>query len=668
MRTKKVNIKDVAEVAGVSIASVSHVINKTRYVSPDLVKKVEDAMATTGYLANNAKREEKLRVGKNSSIVAIFPNLATGLYSDIAMKLGTIVKERGFQFFVGISENNPEMEHQMLHHLISQRDVAGIAFVPTQSDSGQYKELIQSRIPFVCMERSIRGADVNSVQFKDREAIFRGTSYLIECGHTNMMYIREDIEGSSREERTDGFLTALMNAHMNVETANILDVSLINEHEESVSRIQSALAKTMPTAVVASGNRITLFLMRALRNVGMRYPDDVSIIGFGDEKWTQIIDRPLTTLRRDTAEFSRYVAEILFQHIETAQAINRCEYADILLQFKKSTRMLDNGPYGEKAASMEEIVLTEQERRELRAKKHRVIIAFHYMGTAWAELHEKGIRDELEKYGIDVISSMDAHFDPDLQIAQLRSIRLQEPDAVIAVPTDDRKTAEAFSKLAEVTKLVFLGSIPENIPRNSYVSFVSVNEAENGSNVARLMGEYYQDRTEAKIGLINHGATFYGTRARDQAVERTLLEKYHNIRIVAVRNFSQIDNAYQVCQDMIEAHPEIEGIYVSWDRPALQAIKALRVLKREDIAVFTTDLDREIAVKMSEGVVRGMSSQRPYEQGRAAALVVAKSLVSSDVPKYVGVQPYIVTPDELQKSWIDIFHEEIPFKSNNLRK
>ena len=63
-----------------------------------------------------------------------------------------------------------------------------------------------------------------------------------------------------------------------------------------------------------------------------------------------------------------------------------------------------------------------------------------------------------------------------------------------------------------------------------------------------------------------------------------------------------------------------------------------------------------------------MSSQRPYEQGRAAALVVAKSLVSSDVPKYVGVQPYIVTPDELQKSWIDIFHEEIPFKSNNLRK
>ena len=219
-----------------------------------------------------------------------------------------------------------------------------------------------------------------------------------------------------------------------------------------------------------------------------------------------------------------------------------------------------------------------------------------------------------------------------------------------------------------MTKLVFLGSIPENIPRNSYVSFVSVNEAENGSNVARLMGEYYQDRTEAKIGLINHGATFYGTRARDQAVERTLLEKYHNIRIVAVRNFSQIDNAYQVCQDMIEAHPEIEGIYVSWDRPALQAIKALRVLKREDIAVFTTDLDREIAVKMSEGVVRGMSSQRPYEQGRAAALVVAKSLVSSDVPKYVGVQPYIVTPDELQKSWIDIFHEEIPFKSNNLRK
>ena len=64
MRTKKVNIKDVAEVAGVSIASVSHVINKTRYVSPDLVKKVEDAMATTGYLANMPREKKNSELGK----------------------------------------------------------------------------------------------------------------------------------------------------------------------------------------------------------------------------------------------------------------------------------------------------------------------------------------------------------------------------------------------------------------------------------------------------------------------------------------------------------------------------------------------------------------------------------------------------------------------------
>ena len=107
-------------------------------------------------------------------------------------------------------------------------------------------------------------------------------------------------------------------------------------------------------------------------------------------------------------------------------------------------------------------------------------------------------------------------------------------------------------------------------------------------------------------------------------------------------------------------HPEIETLYISWDQPALLAIKALKELGRSDVAVFTTDLDRDIAYCMEEGIVRGMSTQRPYEQGRTAALVVAKSLVSDGIPKYVGVQPYIVEGKQLRRAWKDIFHEPMP--------
>ena len=111
---------------------------------------------------------------------------------------------------------------------------------------------------------------------------------------------------------------------------------------------------------------------------------------------------------------------------------------------------------------------------------------------------------------------------------------------------------------------------------------------------------------------------------------------------------------------MIETYPQIEALYVSWDQPALMAIRALKELNRKDIAIFTTDLDKEIAYCMEEGIVRGLSTQRPYEQGQTAALAAIKSLVSDDVPKYVGVQPYVVEEKQLRRAWKDIFHEPMP--------
>ena len=114
--------------------------------------------------------------------------------------------------------------------------------------------------------------------------------------------------------------------------------------------------------------------------------------------------------------------------------------------------MLDNGPFGDKAAAPDSVVLTKEEKHRLKAGHFRVAISFHYTGTSWAELHEKGIREELEQFGIDVVSVMDAHFDSELQNAQLDGIRLQKPDAVIAIPADDSRTREKFQELSKVSK------------------------------------------------------------------------------------------------------------------------------------------------------------------------------------------------------------------------
>jgi len=475
------------------------------------------------------------------------------------------------------------------------------------------------------------------------------------------LFLRESSKSTTREERTKGFFRALEEHGINTNDANIADVNLESGAENCILEIQKALRRYMPTAIMAGGNRITLYLMKTLRDIGIECPEEVSVVGFGDEGWSELTYPPLTILKRDVEGLSRRAVNMLFEKINTGSVIEQDCYADVELIVRKSTKMLDNGPFGEEAATPESIVITKEEKSRLRAGNYRVAISFHYTGTSWAELHEKGIRDELEQYGIDVVSVMDAHFDVALQNAQLEGIRLQKPDAVIAIPVDDKKTKEKFQELSKVSKLVFLSNVPENMEKNSYVCCVSVNETENGNNVGRMIGQYCKGK-HVEAGFIIHGAVFYGTRARDSAVEKILTEQYKNVEIKAIRSFGEIANAYQVCKDMIVENPQIKLLYVSWDRPALLVIKALQELHREDIAVFTTDLDYEIAQYMEDGIVKGLSTQRPYEQGRTAAHVVAKALLSNDVPRYVGVQPYVVEEKQLRRAWKDIFHEGMPEK------
>lgn len=659
MNKKTVTIKEIADLAGVSIATVSHVINRTRYVSPELEERVMNIVKETGYIEKISRKERKLKSGRDSTIVGVFPNLMSTVYRDMAAILKRQISAKGYQFMIAITDDSLEDEQQLISSLITDKKVAGILHIPVSDTASNYQKLISSGIPFVCMERNTLGGNVDSVAFQDRQALYKGASYLLESGHKNILFLRESSQSTTREERTRGFLDALGAHHMNINDANFADVDLHASEDTCQNAIRKSLQRVMPTAVIAGGNRLTLHLLKTIRNMGIQCPEELSVIGFGDETWVGLVDPPLTALERDVKSLSDLAATMLFEKISTGNVITKERYAQVELIVRESTRILENGPYGEKAVSPSEIVLSQEEKKQLRNGHYRVAISFHYTGTAWAELHEKGIRDELEKYGIDVISVMDAHFDADLQNMQLQGISIQKPDAVIAIPADDTRTADRFRELAAVSKLVFISNLPENIGKNSYVSCISVNEAENGANAGRMLGEYFRGKGHVKVGFINHGAIFYGTRERDAAAEKAL-ESFPNVEIVTGRGFGQIENAYQVCKDMIAVHPEIQALYVSWDQPALRVIKALKEMHREDIAVFTTDLDTEIAQYMESGIVKGISTQRFYEQGQAAALVVAKALVNESVPKYVGVQPYMVEPNQLGRAWKEIFHTSMP--------
>jgi ribose transport system substrate-binding protein len=655
-----VTIKDVALQAGVSIATVSHVINKTRYVSPEVEARVNQIIDSTGYRARILDKMNTLRVGRQSEIAFVAPDITNTMGSQAAVVLSRHLAGRGFTLSIYVTNGDRKREKHILGQLITNKRIAGVVLTPASESPQEYARLISSGLPVVCLDRLIRDERIDSVLSDNFGAMHQGTMHLIKSGHERIAILLESRWGTTSVERLAGYKKAL--ADHGIAFREGLVVMVDRADGSSEAAIQSAFQNDPPSAVIAGGNKLTLALLSTVGKMGLSCPQDISIVGFGDQEWFSIASPPLTVLRQDIEAMGRLAAERLLDKLANAVNGGLEARVPVQLSIRKSTQIIGKGPFGEIATSPDELLLSDREIEALRAGDYRVGISFHYCGTAWARLHEEGIRETLQKVGVKVVAVTDAHFDPRLQITQLDGIRMQHPNAVIAIPTDDKATAHKFRDLSKETKLIFISNVPEGFTKEDYASCVSVNEQENGRNAGLLLGELFKHRRRVKLGFINHGAPFYGTRLRDLAAEQVINENYREgVEIVDIRYFHEIPRAYEVCREMLTAHPEIEGLYVSWDRPALNAIRALKELRREDVAIVTFDLDLEIATYMANGeLVKALSTQRPYEQGVAVGLATAKALLGDERYKYIGVSPYMVEPKNLDRAWKDILHERMP--------
>lgn len=653
-------INQIAKEAGVSIATVSHVINKSRYVSPDLVERVEEVIKKTGYDKKLKNKNSKLKIGKKSEIAIVIPDLWGTLYSKLVSTISSNLTEKGYHPVVYFHNDNVNQEKDIITNIIYNKRVAGLIIVPASTNVEQFDKLVQHPIPFIFLDRTVKGEDVGSVLSDGEEGIYKGCKHLLRSGHEEIVLIIEHGQFSSSEGKLKGYRDALESYKIPFRNELLIEVDQ-NSFENFEKEIKKVWINHKPTAFLASGNRITLKLLKVLNKLGIECPTDVSVIGFGDEEWSEIVTPPLTMLKQNTREIALQEVDLLLRKIDNYSDASPEIKVPMDLSIQQSTQVIGKGPFGERTVSPEELTISTEEAEKLRSSNYKVAISFHYGGTAWARLYENGIRNIFDKYGISIISTTDARFDPLLQVAQLEGLRLQQPDAIIAIPVDDEVTAKKFQSISEEVKLIFMSNVPEGMEKNQYASCVSVNERENGQNAALLLGNYFKNEKDVKIGFIGHGAQFYGTHLRDAVANEVIRTNFQNIEIVNEKYFYKIENTYEVCKEMLTANPEIKGLYISWDRPTLEAIKALKELNREDVSIFTFDLDNEIATYLAkEEMVKGLSTQRPYQQGIAVGLATAKALLGKENYKYIGVQPYVVESKNLLKAWKDITLEPAP--------
>ncbi|MGF6947681.1 ribose transport system substrate-binding protein [Neobacillus sp. B4I6] len=324
-------------------------------------------------------------------------------------------------------------------------------------------------------------------------------------------------------------------------------------------------------------------------------------------------------------------------------------------------KILSTGPHGEEAVSAKTLQLSLKDLKKLKEKNYKAAIAMHYTENDFSTAIISGLKDTFEKMGIEVVAVTDAQFKVAKQISDIEIIMAKKPDVIVSLPVDPVATAPAFKKAAEAgIKLIFMDSMPAGLEfGKDYVSVVSSDNYGNGTFAGEIMGKELKGK--GKIGVIFHNIDFFVNNQRVKAFETTIKEKYPNIKIVARVGITTPTDAEKVASGMLARNPDLDGIFAIWDEPAEGALAAARKAGINDIVITTVDLGSNVALQIaSEGNIKGLGAQLPYENGVAQAIIAGYSLLGKEVAPFYVVPAMKVTKENVLKVWKLAYRQDPP--------
>lgn len=660
-------INDIAKMAGVSVSTVSHVVNKTRYVSPEKVEKVEKAIRELDNPPNFVLKKKKMPSHRadGNYIFLLISDKKSNFQRRVEREIDEKLKNTGYTLVTIECGADTAGIESFLQVSLQDDSAKGVILFPDEKDILTHHVLKNVQIPVVILGREVNGYMADTVCTDTCDGAYKVVKHLIKKGHERIAFLGRSSE--RRPMRLEGYKKALEESEIPV------DESYIYPHLQNDRDIFEALDKmlekdSMPTGVFLANYAVVIPFLKYINAHNIICPSDISVVCFDFFEWAPLYTPALTTIEQDVALYAELAVNTLMKRIARQEYANMPAYKEVYqkhtlsmkLVIRDSTRGIGRGPFGERAASMEDLTIAEDEIQSIRQKKITAAISFHYAGKAWMELHQKGIRNVFDRLGISLIAITDAHFDPELQCRQLESLKLLEPDILIAIPSDNKRTSEAFMDIVKSKiKLVLITNVPEGLSPEDYVTCVSVNERSHGQNMGHGLGEYMYKHGMKNYGVVVHDADFYATNQRDGAAKQVLAEEYPNLHLCGEIRFENEGEIYRKTKELIKRYPEIEALYISWDGPAMEVIEALTELGRTDIVISTGDLDHAVAINMAKGgMIKVLSAQRPYEQGQAIALASVKSILNQKVPSFIGIEPISVTPENLLRSWKQVFKEE----------
>lgn len=310
---KEITIYDIAKQLNVSAATVSRALNNNTSVSAATKKKVGDLAENLGYRHNTFA--SSLRLQKTQTIGLIVHELNSYFITSVLAGIEKIVRAANYNLLIVHSAENVENEIANAHSLFHKRVDGVIASLSFHTkDLSHFQQFQSKNIPVVYFDRVFENSDGAKIIINNFQAGYDATNHLIEQGCKHIAHITSSLERNVYAERLRGFKQALLDHKLKFDE-KLLIVDGLKEEDAKRSADRILAMKTLPDGIFITNDFCAAVVMQALKDAGLRVPEDVAIVGFNNDIIGKVVSPKLTTINYPGFEMGQLAARTLIGHL-----------------------------------------------------------------------------------------------------------------------------------------------------------------------------------------------------------------------------------------------------------------------------------------------------------------------------------------------------------------
>jgi LacI family transcriptional regulator len=319
MMMMRPTIYDIARLAGVSTATVSKVFNQTGNISEKTRRRILEISKELNYQPNVLA--SALNGKKTFSLGLLIPDMVNPFFAELARHVEDRAQELGFNLIICNTDNDMKKEIKYIQ-LLRQKSVDGIIVATGVRNDEFLKELIDQRVPIALVAREMSVLSTSTVLVDDFAGGYNATRHLIELGHRRIAVIAESMSVSSSKERVRGYRHALEEAELRYDEELVLtsDFSIESGRVTALAILQRP---SRPTAIFACNDLLAIGALQAAKELGIRVPDDLSVVGFDNTILASITDPPMTTVAQPIRAMGHQVVDLIVAEINEESTVKQ---------------------------------------------------------------------------------------------------------------------------------------------------------------------------------------------------------------------------------------------------------------------------------------------------------------------------------------------------------